>query len=60
MSEGKQLRLGQVARKLNVGRNTESNYRTNLKRLDYNTKDEVIIVKNYYKKNIDRLELIYL
>ena len=26
MSEGKQLRLGQVARKLNVGRNTIINY----------------------------------
>ena len=37
-----------------------SNYSTNLKRLDFNTKDEVIIVKNYYKKNNDSLKLIYL
>ena len=40
--------------------NPNSNYRTNLKRLDFNTKDEVIIVKNYYKKNNNTLELIYL
>lgn len=40
--------------------NPDSNYRANLKRLDFNTKDEVIIVKNYYKKNNDSLELIYL
>jgi DNA polymerase-3 subunit epsilon len=40
--------------------NPHSNYSTNLKRLDFNTKDEVIIVKNYYKKNNDSLKLIYL
>lgn len=40
--------------------NPHSNYRTNLKRLDYNTKDEVIIVKNYYKRNNDSLRLINL
>ena len=40
--------------------NPDSSYITKLKRLDFNTKDEVIIVKNYYKKNNESLELIYL
>mgnify|MGYP001260361407 CR=1 FL=1 len=40
--------------------NPDSSYSTKLKRLDFNTKDEVIIVKNYYKKNNESLELIYL
>ena len=33
---------------------------TNLKRLDFNTKDEIIIIKNYYKNNTESLQLIYL
>ena len=37
-----------------------SNYSANLKRLDFNTKDEIIIVKNYYKNNTKSLQLIYL
>jgi len=36
-----------------------SNYSVNLKRLDFITKDEVIIIKNYYKKHFNNLKLIY-
>ena len=31
---------------------------TNLKRLDFITKDEFIIIKNYYKKHFNNLKLI--
>ena len=41
--------------------NTKSkNYKNHLKKLDYFTKDEMIIVNNYYNKNIKKLELISL
>ena len=41
--------------------NTKSrNYKNHLKKLDYVTKDEIIIVNNYYKKNLSNLKLIIL
>ena len=34
-----------------------SEYKTNLRRLEFITKDELIIIKNYYKKNFESLNL---
>ena len=41
-------------------KNSCSEYRANLKRLDFITKDEIIIIKNFYKKNFNNLHLSYI
>ena len=41
-------------------KNSCSEYSANLKRLDFITKDEIIIIKNFYKKNFNNLHLSYI